>query len=82
MLGEADERRSSDGAQASADALRVLRVDQTQSRDPDRAYAQRYRDSDARAAALPIWLTHDNTTQPQLYLQPTAHQPRAGPAAA
>ena len=28
------------------------------------AYGQRYRSSDARATALPIWLIHYNTTRP------------------
>jgi len=35
---------------------KVERYQQTLAREW--AYGQRYRDSDARAAALPIWLTH------------------------
>jgi transposase InsO family protein len=40
---------------------KVERYQQTLAREW--AYGQRYRDSDARAAALPIWLTHYNTTR-------------------
>jgi transposase InsO family protein len=40
---------------------KVERYQQTLAREW--AYGQRYRNSDARAAALPIWLTHYNTTR-------------------
>ena len=40
---------------------RVERYQQTLAREW--AYGQRYRNSDARAAALPIWLNHYNTTR-------------------
>jgi transposase InsO family protein len=40
---------------------KVERYQQTLAREW--AYGQRYRDSDARAAALPIWLNHYNTTR-------------------
>jgi transposase InsO family protein len=40
---------------------KVERYQQTLAREW--AYGQRYRDSDARAAALPIWLIHYNTTR-------------------
>jgi transposase InsO family protein len=40
---------------------KVERYQQTLAREW--AYGQRYRDSDARAAALPIWLTHYNFTR-------------------
>lgn len=40
---------------------KVERYQQTLAREW--AYGQRYRNSDARAAALPIWLTHHNTTR-------------------
>lgn len=40
---------------------KVERYQQTLAREW--AYGQRYRSSDARAAALPIWLTHYNTTR-------------------
>jgi transposase InsO family protein len=40
---------------------KVERYQQTLAREW--AYAQRYRASDARAAALPIWLKHYNTTR-------------------
>jgi transposase InsO family protein len=40
---------------------KVERYQQTLAREW--AHGQRYRDSDARAAALPIWLTHYNTTR-------------------
>jgi transposase InsO family protein len=40
---------------------KVERYQQTLAREW--AYGQRYRTSDARAAALPIWLTHYNTTR-------------------
>jgi transposase InsO family protein len=40
---------------------KVERYQQTLAREW--AYGQRYRDSDARAAALPIWLEHYNTTR-------------------
>jgi transposase InsO family protein len=40
---------------------KVERYQQTLAREW--AYGQRYRDSDARAAALPIWLKHYNTTR-------------------
>jgi transposase InsO family protein len=41
---------------------KVERYQQTLAREW--AYGQRYRSSTARAAALPIWLTHYNTTRP------------------
>jgi transposase InsO family protein len=41
---------------------KVERYQQTLAREW--AYGQRYRSSDARAAALPFWLTHYNTTRP------------------
>ncbi len=41
---------------------KVERYQQTLAREW--AYEQRYRSSDARAAALPIWLTHYNSTRP------------------
>ncbi len=40
---------------------KVERYQQTLAREW--AYGQRYRNSDARAAALPIWLNHYNTTR-------------------
>jgi transposase InsO family protein len=40
---------------------KVERYQQTLAREW--AYGQRYRNSDARATALPIWLTHYNTTR-------------------
>ena len=40
---------------------KIERYQQTLAREW--AYGQRYRSSDARAAALPIWLTHYNTTR-------------------
>ncbi len=40
---------------------KIERYQQTLAREW--AYGQRYRNSDARAAALPIWLTHYNTTR-------------------
>ena len=40
---------------------KVERYQQTLAREW--AYGQRYRDSDARAQALPIWLTHYNITR-------------------
>jgi hypothetical protein len=40
---------------------KVERYQQTHAREW--AYGQRYRNSDARAAALPIWITHYNTTR-------------------
>ena len=40
---------------------KVERYQQTLAREW--AYGQRYRDSNARAAALPIWLKHYNTTR-------------------
>jgi transposase InsO family protein len=40
---------------------KVERYQQTLAREW--AYGQRYRDSDTRAAALPVWLTHYNTTR-------------------
>ena len=46
---------------------KVERYQQTLAREW--AYGQRYRNSDARAAALPIWLTHYNTTQNHSSLQ-------------
>ena len=41
---------------------KIERYQQTLARES--AYGQRYRTSDTRAAALPIWLTHYNTTRP------------------
>jgi transposase InsO family protein len=41
---------------------KVERYQQTLAREW--AYGQRYRSSHARAAALPVWLTHYNTTRP------------------
>jgi transposase InsO family protein len=41
---------------------KVERYQQTLAREW--AYGQRYRSSDARAAALPIWLDHYNSTRP------------------
>ena len=56
---------------------KVERYQQTLAREW--AYGQRYRSSTARAAALPIWLIHYNTTRhPQLNRQPAAHQPSFG----
>jgi hypothetical protein len=46
------------------------------------AYGQRYRDSDARAAALPIWLEHYNYVGTTAAVQPAADQPRSEPAEA
>jgi transposase InsO family protein len=40
---------------------KIERYQQTLAREW--AYGQRYRNSDARATALPIWLTHYNTTR-------------------
>ena len=40
---------------------KIERYQQTLAREW--AYGQRYRDSDARAAALPVWLNHYNTTR-------------------
>jgi transposase InsO family protein len=41
---------------------KIERYQQTLAREW--AYGQRYRSSDARAAALPVWLNHYNTTRP------------------
>ena len=41
---------------------KIERYQQTLAREW--AYGQRYRSSDARAAALPVWLIHYNTTRP------------------
>jgi hypothetical protein len=39
------------------------KVERYQRRSREWAYGQRHRDSDTRAAALPIWLTHYNFTR-------------------
>ena len=61
---------------------KVERYQQTLAREW--AYGQRYRSSNARAAALPIWLTHYNTTRnhsaignrPPISRTPVRKQPR------
>jgi transposase InsO family protein len=61
---------------------KVERYQQTLAREW--AYGQRYRSSDARAAALPIWLTHYNTNRnhsaignrPPISRLPVRNQPR------
>ena len=55
---------------------KVERYQQTLAREW--AYGQRYRNSNSRAAALPIWLNHYNYNRNHSSLQPATHQPTFG----